>query len=511
MQVLKWTRRAVILLLCCGVFASTSMLVDNQLRSDDISQYHAQLFKRFWHGDLSALERLRKSTLEHEDIYWLQQLADMDDIDSFLKLAELSDDESIRLGLLKRAANLGSAQGQFLWALEQHNPTKRLALLKQSANQGYIRAQHVLANWYLLNGQKNNAAQWLVQTAQYYVEDAFALANYYWNNEQTDLAVQFFSKAHALGHVRASEFLDYAQKGANLISNLLGTDVLFFPLAPDSTTSKCVMRILPIARSLANQVQANDFIAQLRKDRRLAHLPMCVSDPVWIKGSDFNCEVSRIHGAQRMRCDVRQLADLVTQQNITHVVVFNPENRAYVDAGIMYLDSLDTYSVFVHELAHFAGFIDEYPMSKTLAKAHCEQRTAPNLLFSGDMYYEPLARLDYWLALMSETSTQDAGIYPARTCNNVQQKSYKLVNSRTFMEFHDTDNIPDIYRRIWHDQLINRAHWYPVAVNIARWHERAADYKTAQTWYAFAETQATTEPRADVEDNVDGTDQPTSP
>ena len=112
---------------------------------------------------------------------------------------------------------------------------------------------------------------------------------------------------------------------------------------------------------------------------------------------------------------------------------------------------------------------------------------------------------------MSETSTQDAGIYPARTCNNVQQKSYKLVNSRTFMEFHDTNNIPDIYRRIWHDQLTNRAHWYPVAVIIARWHERAADYQTAQTWYAFAETQATTEPRAVVEDNVDGTDQPTSP
>ncbi|MDM7860655.1 hypothetical protein QTP81_08610 [Alteromonas sp. ASW11-36] len=512
MTVSIWARAAIILLLCSGIFASTSMLMHNQMPNDDISQYHAQLFKRFWHGDLEALAQLRASTLASADVYWLQQLADLDDIDSLLKLAELSSDENERIALLKRAANLGSSQGQFLWALEQRNPEQRIALFRQSAEQGYLRAQHALANWYLLKGSKDKAEQWLKLTASSYADDAFALADYYWVRGDERLAVEYFQQALSLGHPRAEKFLRVAEQGAMRLSEMSDTVLAFEPLVTNSPAIDCVMNILPIARSLANKVQAEQFVDQLRADRRLAQLPMCVSDAVWLNSEDFSCNMVRSSGTRRMRCDVHQLADLVTEQDVTHVVVFNPENRAYVDAGVMYLDLLDTYSVFVHELAHFAGFIDEYPMSKTLAQAHCAQRTAPNLLFSGDMFYEPLDRLDYWLGLMSQTTTNDAGIYPARTCNNVQQKAYKLVNSRTFMEFHDTNNIPDIYRRIWRDQIVKRAHWYPIAVNIARWHERADDLQTAQYWYSFAEAQAKAAPAQTIDAGiVDETYQPTSP
>ena len=40
--------------------------------------------------------------------------------------------------------------------------------------------------------------------------------------------------------------------------------------------------------------------------------------------------------------------------------MYAKKGKANVHNGIMFIDRQDSYDVFINELAHFAGFIDEY-------------------------------------------------------------------------------------------------------------------------------------------------------
>ncbi|WP_100640952.1 tetratricopeptide repeat protein [Alteromonas facilis] len=452
----------------------------------------AQLeLKRLHFGVDGDISKLRDIAVRAGDDYWLMELASKDDVTSMLVLAERSTRESTRINWLARAANLGSAEGQFQLALESDSVNKRLSLLLSSAQAGHLPAQHALANWFIMNQSVDDALPWLEKTANHYPDDAFALAKYYWQMARVEEAKAYFLLAKDMGEQRAESYLQTVIEGPSTVDAIVSSKMVYTNIdRTPSDTKACAMNLLPVAKSLANQVQAQQMITQLQQDKRLSSLPICVSPPVWLEDSELTCEVKLRSGAQRMMCDLTQLEPIVTQHNVTHVIVFNPVGRAYVDMGAMYLDLNDTYAVFVHELAHFAGFADEYPMSEHLADIHCEQQTAPNLLFAGEIAYEPHTRAAEWQRIIELSDGKSLGIHSARTCNNVNRKAYKLTAARTFLEFHDSEYIPEVYRTLWREQLLAKRQWYPVSINIAHLYQERGMQSSASHWFNVAYNQS---------------------
>jgi hypothetical protein len=136
-----------------------------------------------------------------------------------------------------------------------------------------------------------------------------------------------------------------------------------------------------VALSLVSFVQAKSFQMQFEKDKRLADLPLCVLPPIWLASESLKCD-SRFNNKPRLGCDLYPLSQLTSPLSFTHMVVFAEEGKANVNNGVMYLDQSDTYSVFVHELAHFAGFVDEYALPDPLANYHCAKNVAPNMILN---------------------------------------------------------------------------------------------------------------------------------
>lgn len=494
------------LLMLFGLSASVSFSPLVQERQDNSQSDFQNLYRQIINGNLIALDELRNRAIQSSDFYWLEQLAALNDVDAMIALANLSPRESTQLSWFRRAATLGSSQAQFKLGLSASDPEERETMLIASAEQGFVSAQHALANWYVLNTDYEKAIPWLEKTFTVYAQDAMTLANVRWQKDQVAEAVEAFNIAATLGANEAQAYAGFAVNGTDELQSLINTSLQFRKITPTTSVARdtdCVMRIAIVAKSLTNRVQAQRFFHQVTHDQRLVDIPMCFSEPVWLDDDDLPCDVAARGGAQRMMCNAGTLGEWIERSAITHLVVLNPSHKAYVDAGIMYLDSQDTYSVFVHELAHFAGFADEYPIAKNLARVHCAQQTAPNLVFLGDIHYQPLERIQQWQQLLNRFPNQQHAIVPTRTCNNIGQQAFKPTSTRTFMEFHDTGNIPLIYREMWRLQLEEKRHWLPVFVNIARDYEWQGDAALAKAWYDRANRSLTV-------DTVSGTDQPTS-
>ena len=447
-------------------------------------------FVRASQGETALLNQIVERASEQDDIYWLQQAAQLGHEEALYRLALLAKDDTQRLKWLALAADAGIAAAQFELSLLSNHQQQRSDLLQASAEQGYPAAQHALANWFLLNQNQIAAIEWLGKSAAHYPQDAFSLANIYWLDKQYQQAIYWYQVAAKSNHQEAQQFLNVAvnEKALSLAEANQQT-ALFDDLKTNGSVT-CAKHILPVSLSLTNQVQAIEIVETFNTDSRFNNIPICFSKPMWLENTKALCEQQVLAGRRRTVCDVTQLETLIRNNNITHIIVLLPEGRAYVNAGLMYLSVAASYSLFVHELAHFAGFADEYPINDELAKIHCAEQTAPNLLFDGELTYAPSDRLINWQALVDTgEDSSELSIHVARTCNNAGQNAYKITDQRTFMEFHDTGNIPMAYQVMWRQQVINKPHWYPVAINLARHYELQNEYAAEAHWRAFAELQ----------------------
>ena len=177
-------------------------------------------------------------------------------------------------------------------------------------------------------------------------------------------------------------------------------------------------------------------------------------------------------------------------------MVLAKSGKANVNNGVMYLDVGDTYSVFVHELAHFVGFVDEYPLTRSFAKEYCARKSAPNLVFLGALTYAPLSNIEYWQSIEFPVT-----LYPSRTCNNIGVASFKPSDRITFMENHDAKYIPPIYLSIWSSLLNNPRAQRPIAMNLFQYYEQAGNTQKAAYWldvFRQQRTGLTTDPAADA-------------
>lgn len=423
-------------------------------------------------GNADAMAALTKLAIDSDAPYWLSLAGDMGSSGALYYLAMRSENSKDIRKWLKSSAEMGHPQSQFEYALLPSSASEKMYWMQKSAVAGYRPAIISMAKYTFESQDNSQATQWLEKAAVFDDLSAFKLANLYWKQDENEKALALFNQGAANDFGPAKTALNTIQ------SNTTQTLSSLLELAP--VGPNCAQTIQFAATTLVSFIQAKSFHAQFEKDKRLADLPICALPPIWLKKDSVQCS-SNFDNEARLGCDLYPLSQLQTALSFTHLVIFAEQGKANVNNGLMFLDQTDTYSVFVHELAHFAGFVDEYALPERLANYHCTRNEAPNLLLKGDTEdmtqpYIPIQRADNWkraleahnqLQLLENDRPVLHHIARSNTCKNTDFKSFKPSNQLTFLEYHDVPNIPKVYRTLWRQALLNKANYPAINDNLA--------------------------------------------
>ncbi len=393
--------------------------------------------------------------------YWLDKLVSQNTPSAAWALYQQHRQDPSYVKYLKLAAQGGVAEAQLVYAMSVNEPMQRESWLLKSAQQDYVAAQTALADWYLLQHQPHKAKPWLAKTAPLDSQSAFKYGRLLWNEQSFDLAREWLNRSADRGNTQAKRFVvlisEYTPQASEAVSRLT------WP-----TDKQCYQRIQLFATSLSTLSRADELYEKYKQDTRLAELPICTAPPLWLKHDVVACS-DNYQGQRRLGCDIRPLAPAIERRDITHAVIVAEQGKANINNGVMYLDLSDAYSVFVHELAHFAGFIDEYPLSRMAARRYCSEADSneplpinpPNLVFDGQITYAPQSTLNDWLARQSSLVISES-----KTCESIGVRSYKPTGEMTFMEHHDLGVIPPLYLALWRAQLANPNTQRPISMNL---------------------------------------------
>jgi hypothetical protein len=444
-------------------------------------------------GNREAAQALLAFATDIKSHYWLAQLASLparektdcavEIAESAYQLAMILTDKRKQMRWFQVGAALQHPQSQFELSLILDDTQMRFTLLEASASRDYAPAVITLAKYYVQTiapvgtavevptQDYESALYWLHKAAQIDGASAFKLAGLQWQLGNKDEAISAYKLAEQAGLSVASDYRQALRQQPSLSIN-----TLFAPLparAVGLENRKCYQQLQFVASNLNSFVQARQFKAEFEQDVRFQNIPICINPVGWLPQQALSCQTQAI--SNRIKCNLNAFSQVLSRPSFTHLVVFAPSGKAYVQRGIMYLDQADEYSVFIHELAHFANFVDEYALARSLAKMHCTKTSAPNLMLASADGQLDSAKLQIWQAgidsndaqTFSEPLSSDSvlakqreislSISPSRTCHRADISSFKPSADITFMEHHDTQHIPPLYLQLWRQQLANQA------------------------------------------------------
>lgn len=436
-------------------------------------------------GSSSLLTLMVNEAIVQSNEYWLTQAAFMNHLDAQLELARRTSKESIKKFWWLQAAQSGHSASYFELALIENDFELRISYLERAASAKYQPAVIALSQYWYDTGNQQKAIKWLSKAAHYDPLSEYYLGRLLWKQGHYEQAnIHFTSAGKSIDEANDLAMLNKQYSPISL-DTWLNKDKQLNPL--------CAQQLQFVATTLDSAAQAKKFMQKFQDDKRFEQMPICVNNLVWLNKDALSCQLE----GHRQRCNLIKVAASMQQQNFTHLVFFLPNGTAYVQHGLMYLDQADTYSVFVHELAHFAGFIDEYAISSELATQYCSNFSAPNF-YAGDSLYSSVRfnawQQDYQVVKNANTKVisknelqedDELAVTPSRTCNKVNIQSFKPSSDITFMEHHDTNHIPPLYLQLWKSQLSNA---YGVVAVAEALHQASLDQqndKAAQYWQSF--------------------------
>lgn len=422
-------------------------------------------------GSEQGLDLLQQHAQLQDNIHWLSMAAKLGSADSQYRLAMQLEDPVEQQFYLAQAANKGHPASEYEMSLLAEQTSVKLIWLERAAQQGYVAAQIGLYQWWMLQQDYLKAQPWLEKAAQQDGSSALILARSLWRSGEHQSAIERFRQALALGENKAGDYLKYIQLYWSASPSHSQLSVAAYP-----THGDCNMTLQFVATSIDSLMQASDFIRQFNSDDRLSNLSVCLNKPMLLDQKQLSCKANW-SGSRRLSCDIGSLANIAKTHDFSHLVVFAPQGKANVHNGIMYLDLADTYQVFIHELAHFVGFVDEYPLSAQMAARVCAEKDIANLLIveqtDGVELFESLAAL----------SGLDGNQYTkTRTCDNHPAQAYKTSSDLTFMEFNDSP-IPPVYLDIWRERLSDKSKQIPAYVNFAQLYDAQNNAAEAEYWW----------------------------
>lgn len=425
-------------------------------------------------GSTDAAEQLLQLALTSGKNHWLALLAKNGNARAHYELALVAERPSLKTQHLIQAANAEYAPALFELGISDTSPFTKVQYLTEAANQDYFAAQKALYQWHWFHEDYQKGLPWLEMVADADHQAALTLALYLWRSGDRDAGTQWFEKARILG---SSEAVAYQ----NLIKSYWKKNLVkrvFNKVPKLNNPSMCSMKLQFVANSLDSIKQADSYYREFEKDQRFGDMPICLNQPVWIDEEAFACQ-SRPTNNYRITCSLAYLDNVLEPEDLTHLVIFTEQGKANVVNGVMYLDLADKYSVFIHELAHFVGFIDEYPLSAEFAGFFCNgEQDFPNIVVVPEDGTLADVDLSYW-----QQQNLEIALARANTCNNHPAQAFKFSSKLTFMEYHDTDNIPSIYLQVWKQRLLDKSHIRIAAINIAQALEEQGNTPAAEKWW----------------------------
>lgn len=435
-------------------------------------------------GFQPAEDLLTETARQQAALYWLERLVERDNAAAAWALYQLLGEDEASERFVQLAAKGNVPEAQLTFAMASDDPRVRQTWLERAAKLGHKPAQAALADWYLLQGQQEKAKPWFAKVADSNMQSAFKYGRLLWDENQRKQAKNYFKKAANGGHIQARELISVL----NRYSPVTPSGVSGFSWPSEKV---CHQRIQFFATSLSTITRANTLYQQYRKDSRLKPLSLCIAPPIWLENDSLDCS-DNYNGSNRLGCDIKPLASVVEKRQLTHAIVVSEQGKASVQNGVMFLDISDDYSVFVHELAHFAGFIDEYPLTRSAAKRYCQPAnissfSPPNLVLDGQLSYHPIKTVALWERALTEaqqvtSSTRPLVVGRAKTCEAIQQRAYKPSVVVTFMEHHDIGVIPPIYLQLWQAQLANPEAQRPISMNLFQAFHQQGNTDSAGQW-----------------------------
>lgn len=444
--------------------------------SDTAQAHMLEIFESAYNNGFSSTATIEKDTTT----YFLEKLVSLENADAAWLLYQILGEEGASERFMRLAALGDVAEAQLAFAMSTDSPEKREKWLIRAASQEYLPAQAALADWYLLHGQQQLAKPLLAATATLDMQSAFKYARLLWGEGDTSEAKLHFKFAAQKGHQQAKKALEtiklyspYSVAQAIRQSNDFSWE----------GGANCLQRVQPFATSLATIMRAHELYQSFNDDSRLKNLSICLAPPIWLKTDVLECDANY----KRMGilgCNITPLANIAKKGKFSHAVVVAEQGKANVQNGVMYLDISDAYSVFVHELAHFAGFADEYPIGKGMANKLCDEDgiedfRPPNVVVDTEYWYAPHETVDNWLAIDPATI-----IARAKTCTVLGLNSYKPSRRITFMEHHDSGVIPPLYLVLWQQQLEKQNAQRPISMNFFQAFHNSGNRKEAAHWLA---------------------------
>ncbi len=270
------------------------------------------------------------------------------------------------------AKKLANTQGEAAYQLalfyqKSHSITQAITWYQQAIRLEFPPAFVALAQYYFAHEQFANADDILAQLANIDAKLIIKLSSKA-DNKSSALAAQILKINLAVSrgdlNVVKQSITDFAKplqshsQGRLLLDNISKYQVL--KVNDDNKhAAACANSIQLFATRFSHLQRLEQLIKGVEK--YALNATVCFAPVRYIAIDTLACNAE---AAQAIQCNEQNWQYLAASINTRFVGLLLPEGGANVHLGALYIDAHDNVDVFVHEMSHLLGFVDEYPLAK---------------------------------------------------------------------------------------------------------------------------------------------------
>ncbi len=195
---------------------------------------------------------------------------------------------------------------------------------------------------------------------------------------------------------------------------------------------KCAISIQAVASTKSLLGNAKRF-SQAFADSKLNGLSICFLPPKVMLALPAICKQDE---HSRIECSLDKLAQSLLEntqvdpRSYNHLMVIVEKGEANTRGGLMYLDKADSDQVFIHELAHWLGYTDEYQIKPKQQQQLCVVNSAKWI--SRNIFVAPANN-----SKQQAEALAGQKLYNTNTCKGSKFNAYKPLPELSFMEYLD--------------------------------------------------------------------------
>ncbi|WP_426370517.1 tetratricopeptide repeat protein [Pseudocolwellia sp. HL-MZ7] len=249
---------------------------------------------------------------------------------------------------------------------------------------------------------------------------------------------------------------------------IVDTNLFNRPHSEVLNVNECSNTVQLFATSLSH-LNKLDTLLQNIKDHPLSSF-ICFEPPRYISVKQLDCKYNK---GSAIKCDDSIWSHVTSEINTRYIGLMLDKGGANVDNGILYLDASDNTQVFIHELSHLLGFIDEYPLPVKHKVCQKPQQSSfshnisimkPHYKGSKEEVLDLLEKQVPWFSLIDAATpilikgedkwiigTPESyklnnenviGLFKSETCDKNKVQAFKPTSTKTSLRYYEESFIP---------------------------------------------------------------------